>query len=196
MKKVFFSILGMVFYGATFAQFSQGNFLVGGMTNLSTTFETNKVKSGGTTTTVSKTTSFSLQPQGGYFVIDNLAAGAGIGLSTSTTKFDGTNNKDGSNQLVFAPFGRYYFDKLYVQGAFQFGSAKSKATSGGTTTTTKFSVGGWSILGGYAFFISDAISLEPQVGYASQSLKVKNTNAKSIDSGIVIGIGLYGYISK
>jgi len=196
MKKLFFTIFAITFYGASFAQFSQGNFLIGGSTNLSAGFTTSKVKSGGTTTTNSKTTSFSLQPQAGYFVIDNLAVGAGLNIRTSTEKDDGSSDKSSESQFSLNPSVRYYFDKLYGQASIAFGTAKSKDTQGATTTETKYTVGGWSLLGGYAFFLSDAISLEPQVGYASSSLKLKGSNGKFVDSGIVIGIGLYGYISK
>lgn len=197
MKKIIFILIGVASYTLSFAQFNQGNFLLGGSTRFSTSFETNKSKNGGTTTTNYKTTSFSLQPQAGYFVIDNLAAGLGIDLSSTSQKADGSSDKFVNSQFTFAPFVRYYlFDKFYGQGSVTFGSAKYKQTIGGTTTETKYSVGGWSLLGGYAFFLNDAVSLEPQVGYASSSRKAKNSNGKNIDAGLFIGVGLYAYISK
>ncbi len=94
MKKVFFVAFFMIAVATVgLAQFNKGNFLVGGSSNLGIGFNTDKSKSGSSTTTNGKSTSFSLQPSAGYFFMDNLALGAGLGLSTSTYKADGSDTK-------------------------------------------------------------------------------------------------------
>ena len=78
MKKITFFAIAMFATLSSFAQFNQGRMLVGGSAELST--NTNKQKDGNTTTTNSKTTSFTVSPSFGYFVIDQLAVGAAFVL--------------------------------------------------------------------------------------------------------------------
>lgn len=196
MKKLIISIfltsLSIMF---AFAQFNKGNILVGGTTDLSGSFTTSKTKSGGTTTTNGKFSSFSIEPQAGYFVMDNLAIGTGLVLSTSTFKDDGSSDKSTSSSIGLTPFARYYFDKFYAQGTIGFGSNKSKNTFNNTTTESTQNFFSFSIVGGYVIFISDAIALEPQLGYSRRTVDT-GSNTKGINSGIVFGIGLYGYINR
>lgn len=197
MKKVFFVAFFMTAaVTAGLAQFNQGNFLVGGSSNLGIGFDTEKSKSNGSTSTDGKTTSFSLMPSAGYFFMDNLAVGAGVGLSTSTFKLDGSDYKSNSSAITLSPFARYYFDKIYVQGAFQFGRQKSKVSSGGSSETDKEGISGWSLAGGYALMLNESVALEPQVGYQSIGYKDKDTDNKDITSGLFIRLGIFVYLSK
>lgn len=181
---------------ASFAQFSQGTFLVGGTTGLGVNFLTAKSKAGGTTSTDGKSTSFSLEPTAGYFVIDNLALGAGIGLSTSSFKPDGGGTKSTSSAILLSPFARYYFDKFYAQGTFQFGSSKDKYTNGGTSITDKNGLSGWSIAGGYALLLNESVALEPQIGYGSFTSKDNDTDNKDIAAGLFIRMGIFVYLTR
>lgn len=197
MKKVFFVASFMIAaVTAGLAQFNQGNFLVGGSSSLGIGFDTEKSKSNGSTSTDGKTTSFSLMPSAGYFFMDNLAVGAGIGLSTSTYKPDGSDSKFNESSITLSPFARYYFDKIYVQGAFQFGTQKSKFTSGGSTETSKEGISGWSLAGGYAIMLNESVALEPQVGYQSIGYKDKDSDTKDITSGLFLRLGIFVYLSK
>jgi len=197
MKKVFFLAFFMI-AGVTagLAQFNQGNFLVGGSSSLGIGFDTEKSKSNGSTSTDGKTTSFSLQPAAGYFFMDNLAVGAGLGLSTSTYKPDGSDSKFTSSSITLSPFARYYFDKIYVQGAFQFGSQKSEFSSGSSSETSNEAISGWSLAGGYAIMLNESVALEPQVGYQSIAYKDKDSDNKDISSGLFIRLGIFVYLSK
>jgi outer membrane protein len=197
MKKIFFVIVfvtTVVTMGK--AQFSSGTFLIGGTTSLSMNFDTEKSKSGSTTSTDGKTTSFSLEPSAGYFFMDNLAVGAGITLSTSTFKADGSGNKFNQTSTLLTPFARYYFNKFYAQGAFQFGSQKSEITSGSTTTSSKDAITGWSLAGGYALFLNESVALEPQVGYRSIANKDKDSDDKDITSGLFVRVGIFVYLAR
>ncbi|GAB1446563.1 MAG: autotransporter domain-containing protein [Cyclobacteriaceae bacterium] len=196
MKKLILFIFAATLVTTSFAQFNQGGFIVGGSSNLSGSFTTNKTKTGSNTTTNSKSSSFSISPQVSYFVIDNLSVGAGLEISTSTYKADGSSDKSTTTGLGLTPLVRYYFDNFYVQGAVRVGSSKTKNTYGSITTESTAVLGGWSLLGGYSYFLSDAISLEPQLGYSSRSQKAKGSDTKGVNSGIIIGIGIYAYLNR
>jgi outer membrane protein len=198
MKKIFvIAIMMTTAVTAGLAQFTnKGTFLLGGSTNLNFGADTEKSKSGGSTSTDGKTTSFSLEPSAGYFFMDNLAVGAGLGLSTSTYKPDGGGLKYNSSTVSLSPFARYYFDKFYAQGAFQFGSQKSELTSGSTTETSKDAISGWSLAGGYVILLNESVSLEPQVGYRSIGYKDKDSDDKDISSGLFVRLGVFIYLSK
>jgi long-subunit fatty acid transport protein len=195
-KTIFIALLLTAVTTASWAQFSNGTFLIGGTSNLSIGFDTNKSKSGSSTTTDGKTTSFSLEPAVGYFFMDNLAVGAGLNLSTSTFKADGSGNKSISSSTLFTPFVRYYFDKFYAQGAFQVGSEKTEIKISSTTTTFKDGVTGWSLAGGYALMLNESVALEPQIGFRSTTFKNKDSDNKDITSGLFIRMGVFVYLAR
>lgn len=78
MKKLIFTTTIMLSFTFANAQFTKGGFIVGGNTNLSGTFSTSKTKTGSATTTNGRFIFFTIEPQAGYFVIDNLAIGTGL----------------------------------------------------------------------------------------------------------------------
>ncbi len=147
MKKLVTIMIGVALSTACFAQFSKGTIMAGG--SLSATFDTDKTEAGNITTTTGTRSSFSVSPQAGYFVIDNLAVGAGIDLYTSTFKPQNSTNKSTSSSTSLAPFARYYYKKLYGEFAFNVGTGNNKTTSGATTTDNKYSTSGWRLAVGY-----------------------------------------------
>ena len=177
-----------------YSQFTKGTIMAGG--SFSSTFNTDKSKVGTTTTTNGKTTDITLNPQVGYFFMDNFAAGAGIIVSSSKFKADASDFKSTNSTTALAPFARYYFDKFYGQAQFAFGSAKDKTESGGTSTETKSSVSAWNLAVGYAYLLNDHVAIEPQIGYGSQTQKNKSNDNKDIQAGPFIKIGLQIYLSK
>ena len=75
MKKLLLTLTAVTALAfASQAQTEQGKVIVGGGIG----FSSNEVKDSG-----SKTTSFNIQPNVGYFVSDNIAIGAGIGYNWS-----------------------------------------------------------------------------------------------------------------
>jgi len=196
MKKlVIVFALAMISSGA-FAQFNKGRYLVGGSLGFSA--NTNKVKANSTTTTVSHTTDFSLSPDAGYFIIDNLAVGASLGLGVSSTKDTGTNpDKNSSTSISISPFVRYYLPQgIFFQGQIGFGSESDKNKDGttNTTTTTKYNTGNWSLAAGYAYFLNDFVAVEPIIGYGATSRKVTNPDVKSVNPGLFLRVGLQVYL--
>jgi hypothetical protein len=196
MKKIITVLAFALICSGAFAQFNQGRYLVGGSLGFSTT--TSKSKTDNSTNTQSHSTSFFLSPNVGYFVIDNLAVGAGLGLSVGTSKGDGNNtSKNTSTSVTLSPFVRYYLDQgIFFQGQVGFGSSsnKYKETGSNTTITTKNGVFNWALAAGYAYFLNDFVAVEPMVGFRSQSSKNKDLDVKSINSGIFLNVGLQVYL--
>lgn len=134
------------------------------------------------------TSSLSLMPWAGYLVIDNLAAGAILDVSTGKTKGDSFSAS--SSEIKFGPVLRYYMDNgLFGHTQFTFGSGNSKLESGGTTLENKNSKSEFRIGAGYAARISDTVLFEPIVGFLSEGTKDKDTNVKTNENGFFLMAG-------
>ncbi len=97
----------------------------------------------------------SLNAQGGYFVIDNLAAGLNLGFGVS-------NQGDISvNSFVVGPFGRYYFDNVFFGAGFSF--INTNRDDGITDLSSSGSQIGLEL--GYAAFINNNVAIEPALTY-------------------------------
>jgi len=188
MKK--FVLTGLVVFSfiTAFSQFNKGRILLGGNSSFSATTE--KYKSGNTTTTESKSTSFTFNPQVGYFFIDNFAAGLGLIVDAGSTKYEGTNNKSSFSSFQVAPFVRYYLKPgIFFQGMYGIGSENDTNTNG---TKSSYSLSSWSLGAGYAWFLNDHVAVEPFIGYKSNAYKLNGN--KTIDGGLSINIGLQVYL--
>ena len=196
MKKIILVALTLfTFTGISFAQFEQGRILAGGSIGFST--NTNKTKNNNTTTTNYKGTNLNFTPKVGYFVINNLAVGAGLDIISQSVKYDGSSNKEVSTSTVIEPFVRYYVKPgIFFNGAFGAGPGKYKYTYGSTTTTTKFNTTKWSLAAGYAYFLNNSVAIEPMIGYASSTQKAKSNDNKNVDGGLFINIGFQIYLGK
>lgn len=196
MKKIF--LTSIIIAGSCLlsrAQFTKGNILAGGSVGIS--FTTNKSISGSTTTTNYSTNSFSISPQVGYFFLDNFAAGAGILLSSSTTKADGSPSGNSFSSFSFSPFGRYYFGKFFGQAGIGFGSYTQESTNNNNITTTfKGSTFNWSLGGGYVILLNQHVGLEPQILYRSDSQTPDGSSITNRNAGLFLQLGLQVYLSK
>ena len=198
MKQILAILIGLAMSTAVFAQFKKGTMMVGG--GFSATFNKDKTKSGSTTVTNGTVNSISMFPQAGYFIMDNLAVGAGVDMSSTTSKAQGSNNKSTSTSVSLAPFARYYYQKFYGQFAFNLGTGNFKDTFGSTTTDNKYSTAGWNMAVGYAILLNEHVAVEPQLGYGSTSEKYKAVGTvpsyTDSQSGLFVRIGLQIYLSK
>ncbi len=158
MKKIMF-ILILLAAGTviTNAQFEKGSFMMGASSGINL----HSAASGSGLATIGfsnvsstqsyvdgdieddyKTSSFSILPQGAYFIMDNFAAGAGINYSRSTEEYDyeGTE-KSFTTIFSFEPFVRYYFPLKYVtpfaQASVGFGGVYDKYESEGMDEPNK-----------------------------------------------------------
>jgi len=124
----------LCFASVAFGQIEKGAWLFSGGSNLG---NTSFSQSGG-----GSSSAFNLDLKGGYFFMDNLAAGALLNLLSYS----------GSSTTGIGLFARYY-----VQGKFFLGAGfQSWSTSGGGGSTTQIPVEV-----GYAFFVNNAIAVEP-----------------------------------
>lgn len=189
------ALLASCFVASSFAQIEQGTLMVGG--SFGADFETNKSKYDGNTYTNAKYVNLSFDPQVGYFVINNLALGGGIGVSTSSYKDDDSNDKTVTHEFTLQPMVRYYLDPgIFFQGKVMFGGAKDKVTDDGGTDEYNYAVNGWSLSAGYAFFLNNTVAIEPQLGYGAKGYRNKDTDVKSVDSGLFLRVGFQIYLRK
>ncbi len=134
----------------TQAQTEKGKFLVGATSDLSFT-NTSFGDDGGSNN------NFGLGVNGGYFVLDDFAAGMLFGFSrNSSDNFNSTSTSIG-------PFLRYFFyDDLFASVAYQHSfiatefSGDKNSTDGGQLNMQV----------GYAIFIKDVVAIEPSFNYS------------------------------
>ena len=172
MKKLLFSLCVLVLSASAFAQTDKGRILVGvdsGLGFSSTSFEGNDDNSN----------NFGLNLNGGYFILDNLVAGANI--SFSRTSFDDFT----STQIGFGPFVRGYFEQVFAQVGINFLDVNTESDGTEFDTqgnTTRFSLG-------YAAFINDNISVEPALNYelgGGDAFDGRNTFSLSVGFAIYL----------
>ncbi len=158
----------MVFAGNTYAQIDQGTWMVGGNSNFGFL---------STDTSPDKTTNISLEVSPGYFIMENFAAGLGIGYNRQNQgDFSGT-------ATVIGPWARYYVDGAFFFGAsYSSVSSKSEYSSGENKSTG-------SALGlevGYAYFLNKKVALEPAINYSSFGGDFDGTTI-----GLTVGLSVY-----
>lgn len=150
MKKIIIALF--VFAGSAIivnAQFEKGSFMIGvssglnlhssgsgpGLASFGFTNSTNtETYEDGETTDEYKTSSISFLPRGGYFIIDNFSAGAGINYSRSKEEYDYEGvQKNFTTIFSFEPFVRYYFPlnfvTPFVEASVGFGGVYDKVES-------------------------------------------------------------------
>ena len=130
-----------------------------------------------------------------YYVMNNLAIGAGTDFSCNRTNSKDTEYKTKQSEATFYPVVRYNlpFDNMlkniYTEGSFGFGFNNSKTEDGSGEVTDNASVINWRLGAGYTYFVSEHFSLSPVFGYGSQTLKYKNDDLKAANGGIYAGVG-------
>ncbi len=175
MKKILLSVAVLALGFAASAQTEKGRWLVGGNAGFTST------KSPGGEGSSSTVSNFSINPTAGYFVADNVAAGAGIGFTSAT---------GGYSSIAATPFVRYYFlpigdnAKLFANGAFGFGSVKPNSGASSSSFTA------WEISAGPAFFLTKSVALETVLAYGQQKPKgVSATKEFGVKVGFQILLG-------
>jgi hypothetical protein len=200
MKKILLTLLVFVTFYAAFGQFvKQGAMMAGG--TVSFVSSTDKNKTGGVTVTNGTSTIFSLAPNFGYFLANNLALGTALQLSFGKSD-PGNPNYGRSNftAISLVPFVRYYLNMgIFFQGEFGVGSVRSKSTIlGNANTIEKISSSSWSIATGYTIFINENVAIEPMLDYGNSMSRSKSSTIerKSIHPSLVLKLGLQIYLRK
>lgn len=173
-----------------FTPTAKGNILAGG--DLLIDFDSRSQKFNGNKQKVSSGFSVSGRIKGGYFFMDNLAAGLLLNIRTSTTKIEITDSKSNTNAFAVGPFARYYFNNgFFAEGSVAYGFGK---IDGDLFGEQKFNSFGFSVGAGYAVFLGDHVAIEPSVNYIRDSQKFKNSDATDILSAIELGVGFKVYL--
>jgi hypothetical protein len=198
MKKVILSIAllsGVAFTSQ--AQTEKGKFIVGGNASYST------FKSDADNAKASH--NFSIVPNLGYFVSDNIAIGTGIGYQSSKASAASPIGKQ--EAFVIAPFGRHYTP---IAGSFKFFGQLSVPMAFGTTKATDadLKVGdkngnstsiGVALSPGFAFYPSSKIGIEfafNGISYINESFEDANGDKIKGKGGDSFAIGTNFFAPK
>jgi len=193
MKRILIALSIVMAFFKVQAQPAAGQLFAGG--DLGVNHSSFKFKSGGTTSVNQTVTSLSILPMAGYFLSDNLAVGALIGITSSIRKFpDDDPEKSTSFQFHFRPFGRYYLISgtggIFAEASVGIGTGKSKVFfDAGTqeSNLTSFDVG---ISPGVYYFITPKLAFEAGFGWFGFFTEVeKDGDQKDISNDF--GFNLY-----
>jgi len=170
MKKIILAMFLSGILTTLHAQTEKGDWLVGGRVDINTG---------------DNSTHIGFSPNGGIFVVNNLAVGGNIKIDYS---------KAGDIKVTdfgIGPFIRYYFTEAtarpLLQAAINYISSKVNApTFSSTNNGSEIFLGG-----GVAIFINENVSIELLTGYS-------HTKYKDFDGsgGFNLGIGFQVYLSK
>lgn len=163
MKKLLLTLTAVFLFAALNAQIEQGTIYAG--VNSSLGYSSTSID--GADDNVNQ---FNINLMGGYFFIENLMGGAGLGYNSITQgDFD-------SSTFNWSLFGRYY-----INGEFFLGAGYESIKPDGSDATNSVN-----LTGGYAAFITDDITVEPALNYRL-GMGDNDTNTFSLN----VGFGLY-----
>ncbi|PWS31326.1 outer membrane beta-barrel protein [Pedobacter paludis] len=172
MKKVLLSLLMVVGIGfVANAQTEKGSWMVGAQAaniNYNTT---------------SEVFSFSLSPQAGYFVKDNLAIGGKLSLDIVSAS-GSTATSWGIGPFVRGYFGGTEKAKFFAEGNVGLGGISYSGAS-----STAYNLGATV---GYAYFITKNVGLETGLGYGYSN----STSGGMSSSDLGLNLGFQIYLGK
>ena len=164
------------------AQITKGNWMVGG----DVYFATKKFDSG----TMSNTTNeIRIDPNIGYFFIDNLVTGLQMNIAFTNTDPGNSTTKDHS--YGFAPFARYYFLEskktvnIFTEASYSFSFGKIQST-------TNVNWNGYGLKAGAVMFLNSNVGVEFSLNYTDTTRKLDDFKIKSF----LVGIGLQIHLEK
>ena len=175
------------------AQTEKGNWFFGGDTSLS--FVSSNIQPERDGDNLEKTTisNITFKPSANYFLQDNLAVGLGL-------LFQSRTNKEGSDKgtevtTALLPSVTYFFSsgsKLvpYVGAGVGLMSLKSKDSD----ANLKYNGLAFTSSGGFAYFLSDSVSLNLGFSYLSSNLKDEKQSKNKIKTnafGVTLGFGVF-----
>jgi hypothetical protein len=160
-------------------------------------FSKTKYKTETTTQDEYTTFVFNVLPKGGYFIMDNLAAGIEVIISGYTDKDVDNGDKYTESTFGIGPFVRYYYplDKIYpfAEAEVLFGSCKEYWIA--DNEKTGFYMFGLSL--GAAIPIGDMVTFDAMAGYMRASYKYTYEGVyHEIIGGVGIKLGITVYLSK
>jgi Outer membrane protein beta-barrel domain len=134
--------------------------------------------------TTTKSSYFRFQPSFSYFIIDNLSIGGSVSYFYSETEISSTaydlNSKYISRQFGIGPSIRYYFETNNIVPFLGVGDAYSKDIDSEQESNT------FNISGGFDYFLSNSIGLEPFLSYSIIHYNKPDQNVNSFSIGLRI----------
>lgn len=176
MKKVLLAAFLLTSSNAIFAQINQGQWMVGGNIN----FTSSKFGDDDD----NKVTSFNINPNAGYFFIDKLAAGLRLGFESTKVK----SADDATVDWSLAPFVRYYIldagqkVNVFADGSYGFGKYGA---------ADKESYNFFQFMAGPAIFITPNTALELALFYKSEGGDLYGDDDRFNHFGLNIGFQIH-----
>jgi len=163
-------------FGLSNAQMTKGDWVFSGSTGFSFNNTTQKQSVNSESADVPKISAITFTPSVGYFVIDKLAVGIDLDLTSITTKFSEPdyNSKSTVTNFSVMPTATYYFasgNKFvpYLGAGAGFGTNKTKysETDMGSTVSSDDTASGftWKVKGGVNYMITQSFAVNVGVSY-------------------------------
>ncbi|MEY4926133.1 MAG: hypothetical protein RI894_569 [Bacteroidota bacterium] len=204
MKKQLILAALLLWGASSFAQIAAGTKYIGGMLRFNSNNNTSQI--GSTTVKTPSTSSFSGSPELGYFVIDNLAVGISLDLSSGATTFYKADGSEDSKHLDSGVgvtlYSRKFFnvsENVSLFGGLNLGYHGNASKQNDGTTTTDYSSAstfGASIDAGVAFNITPKITVVGKwagLGFNSMTTtypKYSQTGQDKVDKSDSFGVGI------
>jgi len=175
--------------GKAFTQISRGQFLLGGSIRFESVKETYYLND------TYQSTDIFVSPAIGYFVLNKLAAGLRVDLSSY--KLNISNVEQKSTIIVLRPFVRYYFlpvaSKInaFLDAGYLLGKRKWEGFFSSPADTDKSK--GFQVSAGPSIFLTEQIALEFTIGYrhtTSDNWGLDPDKASTLSSGFGLQIHL------
>ncbi|HEX9826032.1 MAG TPA: outer membrane beta-barrel protein [Flavobacteriaceae bacterium] len=197
MKKILLFTATVVFgLSNVNAQTEKGKWMFGSDAGISFASSTAKVEFDGEELDGKSTVStFTISPNAGYFIMDNLSIGLDLNFSSTKTKFEEEGFDEEFKTNSFAVFsGATYFFKTDKLAPYVGAGVGFLSVSEGDEDFDKYSGIGFNVRGGLAYFLSDSVSVNLGVDFISAKLSNKEESDFKIKSntfGGAIGFAIY-----
>lgn len=181
MKKVCFLSILSLFSCAAFSQINKGQWLVGGTASFS---------SNNQETADLKETNIEISPNLGYFILNKLAAGVRVGLTSDRISVDGSFVNKTKSQSI-APFIRYYLlpngqkVNVLLDASYQHTRIEHPVEP-----VRIGKANGFSVAAGPAFFLTPNVALEFTLGYSQMKQQDSDYKINTFKTGLGFQIHL------
>ncbi|UOE42053.1 porin family protein [Chryseobacterium suipulveris] len=192
MKKLFLAG-ALALFGVMNAQTEKGSWVIGGSTTLGFNSVSTKYSGGGQSADGPTVSTITVTPSVGYFVIDKLAVGVDLGVTSITSKQG--NTKDTVSSFTVMPTGTYYFRNAgniipYVGAGVGYGSVTQSGTYNNQSVSDSESGFAWKAKGGLVYLINQTVGIDLGVGY-NQFTSKKNYSGVDVTTQVgTIGANL------
>ncbi|MDR5590735.1 outer membrane beta-barrel protein [Christiangramia sp. SM2212] len=115
--------------------------------------------------------SFSIRPETGYFVSDNLALGLSLGYSYGRTKYNGSELRDKSirHNIMVSPYARKFFAispkiAFTLMGSLEYSYDRFENIGDSDLDYTETNIYGVNLRPGFSYLLSDKFTIDANIG--------------------------------